>query len=77
MIAGYSTQNAPRRQQIPDDVKLAVWARDGKACVACQAAQELQFDHIIPVALGGSSTMDNIQVLCRACNSRKSDRIAF
>ena len=30
-------------------------------------------DHIVPIARGGTSTPDNLQLLCRRCNSRKSD----
>ena len=33
-------------------------------------------DHIVPVASGGSSEPDNLQILCRRCNVRKSDRPA-
>jgi 5-methylcytosine-specific restriction endonuclease McrA len=29
----------------------------------------------VPVALGGSSFIANIQPLCRSCNSSKQDRI--
>jgi HNH endonuclease len=77
LIAATSESKAPTRQQIPDDVKLAVWARDGQACVVCQSKQELQFDHIIPFSLGGSSTAENIQLLCRFCNLKKTDKIVF
>ena len=31
-------------------------------------------DHIIPIARGGTSTPDNLQLLCHRCNIRKSDR---
>ena len=33
-------------------------------------------DHIVPVAAGGTSEPDNLQVLYRRCNVRKSDRSA-
>lgn len=65
----------PRRDPIPDDVKLLVWARDGGSCVRCGATNGLHFDHIIPVALGGGNIEANIQILCQACNLRKSDKI--
>jgi hypothetical protein len=66
-----------KREPIPDDVKLLVWARDGGACTRCGSKSELHFDHIIPVAKGGGSTSENIQLLCKPCNLRKSDKIAF
>src|SRR3954471_474989 len=66
----------PRREPIPRAVRRAVWERDGGACVACGEAFELQFDHVIPVALGGASTVENLQVLCGPCNRRKSASVA-
>lgn len=71
------TKNGSKRQPIPEDVKLLVWARDGGACVRCGSKENLQFDHIIPVDKGGSNNEENIQILCQKCNLLKSDRIAF
>ena len=31
-------------------------------------------DHIIPHANGGTDTADNLQVICRTCNIKKSNR---
>jgi hypothetical protein len=70
-------RSGAKREPIPDDVKLLVWARDGGACTRCGSKSELHFDHIVPVAKGGSSTSENIQLLCKPCNLRKSDKIAF
>jgi hypothetical protein len=63
---------AQRRDVIPDDVKQLVWLRDGGRCQHCGAQTELQYDHIIPVAMGGSSNPENLQILCGPCNRRKS-----
>ena len=68
-------KNDPGRKPLPDDVKLLVWARDNGACVRCGAAKELHFDHIIPLARGGSDESANIQLLCRTCNLAKGDRL--
>jgi 5-methylcytosine-specific restriction endonuclease McrA len=67
---------APRRETIPRDVRRSVWERDGGTCVQCGDAFELQFDHIIPIALGGATTVENLQVLCGPCNRTKGAAIA-
>ena len=64
-----------RRAPIPPELVRAVVARDGRACVQCAATQELQFDHIIPVALGGATSAENLQVLCGDCNRAKGDAL--
>ncbi len=63
--------DAPRRAPIPRDVRLAVWERDGGRCVECDAGFELQYDHVIPLALGGADSAANLQLLCGSCNRSK------
>lgn len=63
------------RTGIPDDVKLLVWERDRGRCVKCGSTSELQYDHIIPVSLGGAGTPENLQILCGRCNRAKSNSI--
>lgn len=60
-----------KRKPIPQPVRVAVWQRDGGRCVDCQSNEDLEFDHIIPLALGGSNTARNLQLLCSTCNRRK------
>lgn len=59
------------REPIPRDVQIFVWRRDGGKCVQCSSTERLEFDHIIPLALGGSNTERNIQLLCESCNRQK------
>jgi hypothetical protein len=62
-------------RHIPRDVRQRVWQRYGGRCAECGAAHYLEFDHIVPVAKGGSNSDANVQLLCRGCNLRKSDLI--
>jgi len=47
-------------------------------CALCQERQRnpknMALDHIAPRAKGGSSSLDNLQLACRACNEEKGDR---
>jgi 5-methylcytosine-specific restriction endonuclease McrA len=65
----------PRRVPTPTDLRRAVFERDGGHCVECGGAFDLQYDHILPVAHGGATTLQNLQLLCAECNRRKSDSI--
>jgi 5-methylcytosine-specific restriction endonuclease McrA len=49
----------------------ALKAKHGQRCIGCGENKPLTRDHIIPLALGGSHDIENIQPLCRNCNSRK------
>lgn len=60
-----------RRPRIQDDVAALVLARDGEMCVRCGATNALEFDHILPLSRGGSSSEDNLQILCRRCNAKR------
>jgi hypothetical protein len=64
-----------RREPIPEEIRRHVFQRDGGECQRCGSRELLQFDHIIPVALGGSSEPENLQLLCSRCNREKSDRL--
>lgn len=50
---------------------LALCERFDNRCVACGIQKPLTVDHIIPLSMGGANTIDNIQPLCRSCNSSK------
>jgi len=43
----------------------------GNKCAHCGAKEPLTKDHIVPLSLGGTDDIKNIQPLCRSCNSRK------
>lgn len=67
---------SPQRDAIAEEVRLAVWRRDAGRCVSCGSKERLQFDHVIPVALGGAGTVENLQLLCAICNGAKGASLA-
>lgn len=70
-------ENAPPpyvKINIPARLRIAVFRRDGFCCQVCGSQENLAVDHIIPEIRGGSLDMENLQTLCKSCNSRKRDR---
>jgi len=66
-----SPNQEPPSRTISVQVRREVWRRDQAKCVECGSQKNLEFDHIIPVSLGGSNTARNVQLLCEVCNRRK------
>jgi 5-methylcytosine-specific restriction endonuclease McrA len=69
--AALAANGERRREPIPRAVRLAVFERDGGRCVECGSAFDIQYDHVIPLALGGANTAENLQILCAPCNQAK------
>jgi len=75
----------PRESQrpghIPAPVRRAVWEGSGGRCVVvgengkrCGARKFLEFDHIIPLARDGKSTVENLRLVCRAHNQQAAEQ---
>ena len=61
-----------------DRLKVQVLMRDGNRCRICGVEcsgglHNIHFDHIIPWSKGGETTLENLQVLCSACNEAKGN----
>ena len=69
-------ENNGARRAIPIDIQREVWRRDQGRCARCGSQERLEFDHIIPFSMGGSSTTRNIQLLCEKCNRAKGGSLA-
>jgi 5-methylcytosine-specific restriction endonuclease McrA len=68
-------------RHIPAHVKRAVYERDGGQCTfigksgqRCPARQDLEYDHVTPVARGGQATVENVRLRCRSHNQYEADR---
>lgn len=57
-------------------MRSGAYERQNGICPKCKGKFELkdmEADHITPWSQGGTTTMDNCQMLCRDCNRKKSD----
>jgi hypothetical protein len=73
--------SAKRSRHIPAAVRREVWKRDGGQCAfvgkdgRCTERGFLEFHHVvIPYALDGPTTAENLQLRCRAHNAYESEQ---
>ena len=63
---------------IRKEKRLALYMRDGMACVYCGNGVEdgitLTLDHLHPYSDGGSNDTRNLVTACKSCNSRRGTR---
>ncbi len=71
----------PSRDPIPAAVRREVWKRDAGQCAwqshdghRCASTWKLELDHIVPAALGGPSTIDNLRLCCHTHNQLHADQ---
>ena len=84
------TLHPDHTRYIPKSLKREVDKRDRRMCQAnwrldptldkisgqtCDSNEHLQYDHIIPYSRGGLTTLNNLQLLCRKHNLKKSDKM--
>lgn len=64
------------REPIPAGLRFAVLRRDGFRCAYCGRGEaegvKLHIDHLVPVARGGPTSIDNLVTACQDCNLGKS-----
>lgn len=56
--------------------RMMVLERDGYLCVECakqgRVTPARDVDHVVPLHLGGSDNVENLQALCQECHAMKS-----
>lgn len=65
------------RGKVSNKMRFSIYQRDGYCCKCCGKSfdtDNLEIDHIKPIAKGGKSTLDNLQTLCRDCNLEKGTK---
>lgn len=67
----FKPTNVKRKKKISPKLALSIYRRDGFRCKHCGLTGDLTVDHILAESKGGSSNEENLQTLCRSCNSKK------
>jgi 5-methylcytosine-specific restriction endonuclease McrA len=67
-------QRPTRRKAIANSVRTLVFKRDNHTCLCCGRKDNLAIDHILAVNNGGTNDLENLQVLCKYCNSSKGTK---
>ncbi|MCI0708899.1 MAG: HNH endonuclease [Chloroflexi bacterium] len=82
--------DSPYKRGVPPQIKrrerdvlrrnYTRWYRElvavyGERCLGCGAVDEMVIDHIVPIARGGLSEPDNLQLLCKTCNRLKGKHV--
>jgi 5-methylcytosine-specific restriction endonuclease McrA len=79
-------RETPFKRGVPPQIKVAERAamrkqykrcyaqiveKYGEVCANCGSHEKLVLDHVLSIAKGGLSTLDNLQLLCAECNRLK------
>lgn len=63
---------------IPPETRYMLLQQAKYRCAICKRQYQpslLHIDHRVPVALGGKCHLDNLEVLCYSCNTKKGAHI--
>lgn len=61
-------------EKMATKIKPIVLTKFGHKCANCNSVDQLQLDHIVALSMGGSNDIDNLQILCKKCNTSKGGR---
>lgn len=63
------------KKNISNSLRKSVFERDFYRCKNCNSHLDLCCDHVHPESKGGETTLENLQTLCRSCNSKKGTQV--
>lgn len=68
------------RRKIPSETQDQIRQRANYLCEYCHTSEAWQYvrftiEHVIPLAQGGTDTIENLALACFHCNRRKSDKL--
>ena len=71
----YQRRTNQSARRMPKSLRDYIYQRDNFTCQYCGATEDLAIDHIYPFSRRGGNEPENLQLLCRSCNSAKGDSI--
>jgi 5-methylcytosine-specific restriction endonuclease McrA len=73
---------APKGPTVPRAMKREVWRRDEGRCQwpmahggICGSTRDLEYDHVVPRACGGPTSVRNLRLLCSHHNQQAAEEI--
>lgn len=77
-----SNNSRARSLGLPARLTFAEWKylmdKSGGICLRCEryvGLEKLTLDHIIPLSAGGGTVLENVEPVCKSCNSSKCNRV--
>tara|TARA_Y100000310_G_C20674757_1_gene812349 strand:- start:1235 stop:1609 length:375 start_codon:yes stop_codon:yes gene_type:complete len=70
----YPVAHRPVEHEFSKPAKRALMTQADGRCQRCGNTARLQFDHVVPIHLGGTADISNGQVLCSHCHRQKTDQ---
>jgi 5-methylcytosine-specific restriction endonuclease McrA len=76
ILQNYRAKKRLNGGTLSKDISSILLIKQKEKCVSCMAPliNGYHIDHIYPIALGGSNTDQNIQLLCPKCNRQKHSK---
>ena len=74
----YSTQEIAKRVPVRKWYGEKLYVEQHGLCKRCREHEKykaMDVDHIKPLSKGGTNDLDNLQLLCRQCNAKKSNKL--
>ena len=75
LFKAFETTMKPQktRRQLTEKERQGFLETQGSVCKLCGCTgTELEVDHVLPLCMGGADTLENLQIICKACHAEKT-----
>ena len=77
LLSGGAKENKLSIRAFTESQKRAAYEKQGGICPICgefHEYEDMEGDHITPWSQGGKTIPENLQMICKSCNRKKSDK---